>query len=266
MQLFSSWTGSDFLMFYIALLGLCSFAAWWIAAHLRPRGQGGESLDAESLALLAGGRERFADALLADLFVRGAITLAADGKLVAIRPRLPASPAGRILLARTRPMTPGEARQLLVAQAERQKARLRRRGLLLRHEAHARLRWFSVAPFIALLVLGLDRLRWSAALGEPTGLLIALMAVTAVIALFRFLSNDPRTCAGIEAVARARAAGAHLARAPQHDEAPLAVALFGTTVLLGTPWEPVHALCQPAGSGGSKAGGNHAYSVAGEGG
>jgi hypothetical protein len=94
-------------------------------------------------------------------------------------------------------------------------------------------------------------------------LLSALMALTAVIALFRFILTDPRTRAGIEAVARARAAGAHLGRSSQHDEAPLAVALFGTAVLIGTPWEPVCALCQPADSG-SKAGGNHAHSVAGK--
>lgn len=263
MRLFASSTGSEFLLFYTVLLVLGSAASGWIATHLRPRGQGGESLDAQSLALLAGGRERFADALLTDLFVRGAITLTADGKLVAIRPRLRASPAGRILLARARPMTPGEARQLLAAQAERQMTRLWRCGLMLRREAHARLRWLSVAPLIALLVLGLDRLRWSAAADEPTGLLSALMALTAVIALFRFILTDPRTRAGIEAVARARAAGAHLGRSPQHDEAPLAVALFGTAVLIGTPWEPVYALCRRADSG-SKAGGNHAFSVAGK--
>ena len=49
MELFSSWTGSDFLMFYIALLGLCTFAAWWMPAHLRSGGRRGESADAESL-------------------------------------------------------------------------------------------------------------------------------------------------------------------------------------------------------------------------
>ena len=35
MQLFSSWTGGDFLLFYMALLGLAVFAAWWMPAHLR---------------------------------------------------------------------------------------------------------------------------------------------------------------------------------------------------------------------------------------
>jgi hypothetical protein len=28
------------------------------------------------------------------------------------------------------------------------------------------------------------------------------------------------------------------------DEAPLAVALFSTEVLIGTPWEPVYRLCR----------------------
>ena len=49
MQLFSSWTGSDFLLFYIALLGLSTLAAWWMPARLRAGGRRGESADAESL-------------------------------------------------------------------------------------------------------------------------------------------------------------------------------------------------------------------------
>lgn len=251
MQLFSSWTGSDFLMFYIALLGLCSFAAWWIPAHLREPGRRGDSDDAETLALLAGGRERFADSLLADLFTRGAIEARPDGKLVVTQPRLPTSPAARSLLALETPVTPGEARKLLAEQAERLVARLRRSGLMLRPEDHSRLRWLSVSPFIALLLLGLYRQRSGAALGEPTGYLIALMALTVGIAVVRFLMTDPRTCAGIEAVERARSKASRLARAPQNDEVALAVALFGTAVLVGTPWEPVHALRQQNSSGDS---------------
>jgi uncharacterized membrane protein YgcG len=33
------------------------------------------------------------------------------------------------------------------------------------------------------------------------------------------------------------------------DEAAMAVALFGTAVLVGTPWQPVHAMRQQQGSG-----------------
>ncbi len=248
MQLFSSWTGSDFLLFYTALLGLSTFAAWWMPAHLRSPGRRGESVDAEGLALLAGGRERFADALLADLYVRGGLAPGEAGTLVVADPRLPTSPAGRALLAADAPLSLKEARAVLDVHAGRLAARLQRGGLLLRPAEVARLRWLSVAPFAALFMIGFYRERAGSSLGEPTGFLIALMVVTAVIALFRFFRIDPRTQAGIAAVAHARKQSGRLARAPRSDEVPMAVALFGTGVLVGTPWEPVHAMRQQSGS------------------
>ena len=247
MQLFSSWTGSDFLLFYIALLGFSTFAAWWMPAHLRSGGRRGDSADAESLALLAGGRERFADALLADLYVRGGLAPDEAGTLSVTDPRLPSTPAGRAVLAFEGPLTLKEARALLDAHAERLAARLQRSGLLLRPDEVSRLRWLSVAPFAALLMIGFYRERAGSALGEPTGFLIALMGLTAVIALIRFFMSDPRTQAGIAEVAHHKAAAQRYARAPRPDEVSMAVALFGTAVLVGTPWEPVHALRQQGG-------------------
>lgn len=251
MQLFSSWTGSEFLMVYIALLGLCSLAAWWLPAQLGAGKRRGESPDDESLALLAGGRERFADSLLADLFARGGLATGPGGKLVVADPRISTSPAGRAILAAEGPLSLTEARALLDTHADRAAARLRRGGLMLRPEEVSRLRWLSVAPFAVLLLIGFYRERAGTALGEPTGLLIALMVVTAALALFRFFRIDRRTTAGIAEVARHQSASARLARAPQAGEVAMAVALFGTGVLVGTPWEPFHALRQQSGSGDS---------------
>jgi uncharacterized protein (TIGR04222 family) len=248
MQLFSSWTGSEFLMVYIALLGLCSLAAWWLPAHLVEGKRRGESPDAESLALLAGGRERFVDSLLADLFARGGLATGQDGRMVVTDPRVPTSPAGRAVLATEAPLLFSEARALLAPHADRAAARLRRAGLMLRPDEVARLRWLSVAPFAILLMIGFYRERAGTALGEPTGFLIALMVVTAALALLRFFRIDPRTRAGVAEVARHQSASARLARAPQAGEVAMAVALFGTGVLVGTPWEPVHAMRQQGGS------------------
>lgn len=250
MQLFSSWTGSDFLLFYTALLGLSILAAWWIPVQLRAPGQRGESFDAEDSALLMGGPSAHTDSVIADLFARGALQNA-DGKLHVVQTNLPTSPAGRALLAARAPFTRGEADTMLAIHATRIAARLRREGLLLRSEELNRLRLLSVMPFIMLFVIGLYRQRAGAAEGEPTGFLVGLMVLTVVLAVIRLAKFDKRTGAAIAAISELRERHARLRRAPQADEAGMAVALYGTAVLVGTPWEPVHAMRQQNGSGDS---------------
>jgi uncharacterized protein (TIGR04222 family) len=256
MELFSSWTGSEFLLFYSMLLGLACLAAWWIPNQMRAPGRRANADDLESVALLAGGRARLTDSLLAELFVRGGLTEGQKGKLAVADPRAAASPAARALLAIDAPVTLGHARKALAAEADRVAVRLRRAGLLMRPEEFAQLRWFSVAPFAVLFLLGLYRQRAGSALGEPTGLLVILLVLTAVFAIIRFATVDPRTSAGIAAVNDMRARNGRFARAPRPEEAPMAVALFGTGVLVGTPWEPVHAMRQQGGDGGGADGGS----------
>jgi len=242
MQLVSSWAGSEFLIVYSVLLVAGSVLAWWLPAGLRDAGRSGDSLDAESIAFLVGGPDRFADAVLADLFVHGALEQAGTDRLAVVRRDLPVGLAGRALLQAGPSLTIGEARRIIALQTQRIAARLRRSGMLLWPEQHARLRWLSVAPFAALLVLGLYRQRAQTALGEPTGFLLILLALTVILALLRFLRSDPRTRAGIAAVGDLRTDSALAPGAQRPEDASLAVALFGTGVLVGTPWEPVHRL------------------------
>ena len=266
MELFSSWTGSDFLSFYIMLLGVSTLAAWWIPFHLRAEGRASDSTDAEGIALLAGGRTSHTDCVIADLYARGGLKQYADGKLHVEQPSLLVSPAGRTLLAARQAFTRAEADKMLAVHAGRIAARLQREGLMLRHEEFTRLRWLSIAPFIALFMLGLYRHRAGSALGEPTGFLTVLLAVTVMLAVIRFLKCDSRTLSGIEAVQRLRNQSERLRLAPRAEEAALAVALFGTAVLVGTPWQPVHAMRQQQGSGDSGGSSGGADSGGGDGG
>lgn len=254
MELFSSWTGGDFLLFYIALLGLSGLAAWWIPTHLREAGRNGIPDDLESIAMLVGGRQRLGDSLLADLYVRGGLVAADKGKLAVVKSALAATPVEQALLRAEVPMTLAQARSAISAHAEQIAARLRRAGLLLRSEEHARLRWFSIAPFGALFLLGLYRQRAGSAWGEPTGFLVILLAITVVMAIICFAKSDPRTASGIALVKRMREQNGRVSRAPRPEEAAMAVALFGTGVLVGTPWEAVHAMRQQGDSGSSDSG------------
>ena len=82
MQLFSSWTGGEFLLFYAVLLAMAVAASWVDPALICARPGGAtKSLDSESLALLAGGPQRHADSVIADLYAQGGLADAGDGKL-----------------------------------------------------------------------------------------------------------------------------------------------------------------------------------------
>lgn len=255
MELFSSWTGSDFLLFYAGLLGAACLAAWWIPANLRASGRQGPLDDLECIAVVSGGPARMTDSLLTDLYVRGALTEGDKGRLVICDSKLASTPAGKALLEVDAPLTLDLARRTLAIHAERVTARLQRAGLLQRPEECMRLRWLSVTPFAALLMLGLYRQRAGDAVGEPTGFLVILMGLILIFAIIRFFKYDPRTMAGIDAVRRQKEQASRFARAPLPDEAAMAVALLGTGVLVGTPWQPVHAMRQQSGDGGGADGG-----------
>lgn len=244
MQLFTSLTDSEFLIIFSGLIVAGCVAAWLIPSALRDAGRRSESLDPESIAVLAGGRERFADAVLARLFVAGVLEFAGSGGLRVVRRDPAAGTAALALLDAGGPLTLGQARRIIDRHRAGIVARMRRSGLMLWPEQVTRMRWLSIAPFAVLLVLGIYRYRAASAFGAPSGGLLVLLAITLACAVLRYLLSDPRTVAGIGAVRDVHGGRAARAHPPAADEAPLAVALFGTEVLIGTPWEPVHRLCR----------------------
>jgi uncharacterized protein (TIGR04222 family) len=254
MELFASWTGSDFLAFYSVLLGFAGLAAWWMPSFLREPGRRASLSDVDSIAVLAGGPSGLADSALAELYVHGGLIGGEKGKLAVTRCDAAVSPAAKTLLGAGEQLSRADAKKALDRHADMVTARLQRAGLLLRDGEFMRLRWLSVAPFAALFLLGLYRERAGDALGEPTGYLVFLLIVTFALAWIRFVTVDPRTQAGIDAVQGLREENGRFARAPLPEEAAMAVALFGTTVLIGTPWEPVHAMRKPEGDGGGGGG------------
>ena len=224
MELFASWTGSDFLLFYSILLGFACLGAWWMPRLLRDPGRRANLDDLDSVALLTGGRTRLTDSLLAELYVHGGLTEGPKGKLAIADRNAAVSPAARALLEAEASLSLAEAKKTLSVHAERVAARLQRAGLLMRDSEHTRLRWLSVTPFAALFLIGLYRQRAGDALGEPTGFLVILLILTAINAVIRFATVDPRTTSGIAAVQDLRARHDRYARAPMPDEAAMAVA------------------------------------------
>ncbi|MCL4672203.1 MAG: TIGR04222 domain-containing membrane protein [Sphingomonadaceae bacterium] len=248
MELFGSYTGWDFLLLYGGLLVAAAVASLWIPGWLRAEGRFSGALDPEELALLAGGRKRLAHSALADLYAAGALTHGGTGKLAVALHDVPAGVAGKQILRGGGIFDLSEALKRVGDRADDLEERLSAKGLLLDKGARLALRFLSVLPFLVLLALGWYRKEAGEALGEPTGYLTGLMVVALALALWRFATLSPLTRAGEDALERQRARNERLRSAPTGSEAGLAVALFGTGVLVGTPFEAVHAL-RPQGSG-----------------
>lgn len=254
MEIFGSYSGTDFLFFYAAMLVTCVFAGLWIPAVLKPVGRYNRIEDVEEIAVLAGGSERHASATLSSLFAKGALERAGKHKLRATRQAAGETSAERAVLGKVGDFTLAQARKTLSDHAGAIEDRMVRNGLLMESGERIRLRLLSVLPYVALFALGLYRQQAGEAQGEPTGLLIALLALTFVFALLRLARIDPRTREGSEALKALEEQSSRMKRAPQGNEAGFAVALFGTAVLVGTPWEPLHAVQRAGGPGGSDGG------------
>jgi len=76
------------------------------------------------------------------------------------------------------------------------------------------------------------------------------LVATAIVAVIRVLKSDRRTQAGIAALTDARARAERLARAHTEAETGMAVALFGTAVLIGSPIGDLHTIRREKSDGG----------------
>lgn len=242
MELFASYSGLEFLIFYAVMLVTAIAAGIWMPAFLRPEGRRGEVSDVEEIAVLAGGPKRHVWAVVSSLVAKDALEAGAKHKLRVAKPDVGEGDAQRTILTKTGDFTPAELRLTLRSRRTQIERDLEKRGLLLNAGEISRLRWLSITPYAAVFAIGLYRQQAGEALGEPTNNLIGMLCLTGLFALWRLLVVNPRTQAGNAAIKELEERSSRLRRAPQAQEAGYAVAIFGTGVLVGTPWEPLHAL------------------------
>jgi len=244
MEIFSSYSGPDFLAFYSVMLVTCVFLGFWIPANLREAGRRNPVEDIEEAAVLSGGIVRHSLTVAADLMARGGLREGSKSKLTVNRQDIDAGTAGRSLLRKMGEFDLRELKATTASAGKSIEARLIRRGLLMDRAESWKLRILSVLPYAVLFAVGLYRQQAGAALGEPTDFLIALMMLTAAFAGIRLAKFNTRTAAGNLALRDLEAEASRMKRAPQPQEAGFAVALFGTAILVGTPWQQVHAMRQ----------------------
>lgn len=244
-------TGGPFLILYGALLAAALVATVVIGARLRPEGRDQRLTDADLLARLAGGRDRFVDATVAGLFGRGALKMVGKDSFAAATRDGPFTTAERSVLALPAPIRWSAISATLKGYAEPVERKLTQMGLLMTGEERGNLRFWRTLPLLMLFVFGATKWLIGDARERPIGFLTILLIVTAVFALMAWFGGDKRTKAGREAVARAAEQAERLRRAPTAPELGLAVAIFGTTVLAGSAWEDYHQLRSSDGGGSS---------------
>ncbi len=247
------WTGGPFLLLYITLLLIVILLGVIIPARMRPEGRRHPVTDPEQLAYLSGGSTRLADTVTARLLAAKALVVGDKGRFD-ILSRNAASAAETGVLALTAPLDWARIERAVRPEAGRIQTDLERAGLMLDRSERANLRYWALLPYAMLLMFGATKLAIGEARERPVGFLIALLVVTAFLALIRAATIARLTRAGTEALTTARKNADRIRRAPRAAETAMAVALFGTAVLAGSEFDAFHKLRAASGDGGGSGG------------
>lgn len=249
------WTGGPFLALYGVLLAIVVIAGIVIPARLLPEGRNQRVRDPDQLAYLAGGRTRFADSIIARLLAGRALAMNGKNKLDILM-RNGATAAENSVLALSQPLDWSRIERTLRPAADGLLERLQRAELMLTSGERANLRFWALLPYLTLLMFGATKWMIGDARDRPVGYLTVLLIVTAILALIRAFTIPKLTRAGQAALAEARAVSDRIRRAPLAAETGVAVALFGTAVLMGSDLDPFHKMRAAGGDSGSSGGGD----------
>ncbi len=248
---FSTYSGGQFLLFY-GLLGVAAIiASIWVPAFLRDEGHDGVVTETSEWAYLAGGSRRLVEATIARLIGVEALKVTSDRKLTVARPDGGENVIEKTLLRKVGNFGLKSAHRTAADYAEQVDQRLVDKGLLLDRGARSTMRLLTAAPILVVLAIGGYRLWAGLNQGEPVGFLIGIMVFLTVIMLARMGKLNPRTRAGDAALASSKAVQSRLRSAPTSPELGTGVALFGTAVLVGTPYSELHAMRNAAGANGA---------------
>ncbi len=108
-------------------------------------------------------------------------------------------------------------------------------------------------PPLAVALFGAAKIAVGLTRDCPVGYLAVMTLILAAVGLYLLFNAPRRTWAGDRALAGARRRLARVVRAPTNEELPMAVALGGTAVLVGTLYADYHGV-NPGASGSSDSG------------
>lgn len=242
--------GGPFLTLYGVLLVLACIASLVIPGRTRPSGWSGLSAGIDELAYLAGGTARMAESALIRLRTSKALLQVGKDSFNAVRLDGGETQVERSILGMARPARWSEILRHLKDYGKSIDARLARQGLLMNDGEALQQRLVQTAPLLMLLALGGTKLLVGLSRERPIGYLTAFLVATAVLALIRFFTLDRATRAGQALLAQERERAERLRRAPTNDELGTSVALFGTSVLVGSAYADFHRMRRDASGGG----------------
>jgi uncharacterized protein (TIGR04222 family) len=251
-------TGGPFLILYLSLFLVTIIAGIVIPRRLRPDGQRRRVADLDQIAWLAGGRARFADALVARMLSAGALKLTGKDMFSMGQRDAAATPAERSVIALEPPIRWADISRNLKGYAEPLERKLEQAGLTMSAKERANIAFWAALPYLMLFTFGATKWVIGDLRDRPIGYLTVALLFTAFFGIIRYFTIDRRTKAGLRAFEDAKTGKDRLRRAPTTDETGLAVALFGTAVLAGSGFADFHKLRQAggdSGGGGGDAGG-----------
>ena len=241
----------EFLVLYAMLFAAAVGAGFAIVALLRPEGNAPVVNKDDELALLAGGRNRLGETVLARMLAAGQARI--QKASIHLAPtRAGAIGLEREILALDSPARWSKVTKVLGEGADRIERDLIARGLMMERGEAWQVGLFAALPLLLLLGLGLIRYQFGVAAGRPVGFLAGFMIVTAIFALIRVFAVDRRTKGGLAVVKEAKMRAGRLKQAPTQAETGMAVALFGTAVLVGSPMADLHKMRQSDGGSGGR--------------
>ena len=249
-------TGGPFLELYAILFGITIVAGFIIPRWLRPDGYAGQVTDTGELAYLAGGATRFADAVVARLLAARSLVMIGKKGFHAQTREAGRTAAERSVLALPGELSWPEIARSLKPHAEPIGYRLIADGLMMDAGLTLQMRFWQTLPYFLLLAFGAIKLMVGEMRDRPVGYLTGFLILTAILALIRWFAVDRRTQGGHAVLDDARSSAARLKRAPTTTETDLAVALFGTAVLVGSGWSDFHELRTASAAGGGTSGGD----------
>jgi len=244
-----------FLELYIVLLALTIVAGFLIPRWLKREGHPGLVTDIGELAYLAGGMARFTDTVVAHLLATRALAMVGKKGFQALTRGVGRTEIELTVLALPGELSWKEISRSLEPYAEPIKRRLVADWLMMDARQTQQMRFWQTLPYFLLLPFGAIKVIVDEMRHHPVGFLVLLLILTAILALIRWSAVDRLTRGGHAALRGARNKAARLKLAPTPKETDLAVALFGTVVLVASGWSGFHEFRTARLGGGGRSGG-----------